>query len=144
MNRLLILPFMVLSLAACRVEQKNSAPEVNAPGPVALAASDIKHVDAQGAAGIIELEKPIILDVRTPEEFAEVSIEGAVNIDYNSKTFAQDVDKLDKSKLYLLHCRSGNRSGQSLALFKKLGFTTVYHLDGGIIAWEEAGLPVKK
>ncbi|MFP6881875.1 MAG: rhodanese-like domain-containing protein [Roseibacillus sp.] len=52
--------------------------------------------------------------------------------------------KLDRNKAYLVHCRSGGRSTNSLGVWKKLGFKRVYHLDGGFLAWQKAKLPVEK
>jgi phage shock protein E len=71
-------------------------------------------------------------------------IAGAKNIDFLAPDFEQRIDTLDKSKSYLVHCASGGRSTHSLALFKKHSFQSVYHLDGGIKAWQKAGLPVDK
>jgi phage shock protein E len=80
-----------------------------------------------------------ILDVRTPEEFAEGHIEGAVNIDHGSPGFGDIVGELDKDATYAVYCRSDNRSGQAVQRMLSEGFTDLYHLDGGIIAWAEAG-----
>lgn len=86
----------------------------------------------------------VLLDVRTPEEYAEGHIAGAINIDYKSADFASRVDSLDKSKSYNLYCRSGRRSGESLTLMEEKGFTKVHHLEGGILKWQESGEPVVK
>lgn len=86
----------------------------------------------------------VILDVRTPEEFANEHIENAVNLDYRSKTFNDDLNKLDKNKTYLIYCRSGRRSGISLVIMKELGFIEVYNMLGGITQWQAEGLPTTK
>ncbi len=86
----------------------------------------------------------IIIDVRTPEEYADGHIEKAVNLDYYSETFRSELDKLDKSKTYLVYCRSGRRSAGALDMMKELGFDKVYNMAGGILEWEAAGLPVVK
>ena len=102
-------------------------------------------IDAKAAGALLEQEKPpVVLDVRTPGEFAAGHIEGAVNIDFKGPGFKDEIAKLDREQPYLLHCRSGNRSGQSKPTFTELGFKTIYHLDGGFLAWEEAGLPTVK
>ncbi|MBI4283359.1 MAG: rhodanese-like domain-containing protein [Chloroflexi bacterium] len=85
-----------------------------------------------------------IIDVRTPSEFAGGHIADAVNIDYYSATFRSDIDKLDKSKTYLIYCHSGGRSGNTLKIMEELNFNKVYNLLGGIIAWEAARLPTVK
>ena len=84
----------------------------------------------------------MIIDIRTPEEFNEGYIENAVNIDFYSDTFKEDLDKLDKNKTYLIYCRSGNRSGQAMPIMKGLGFKEVYNLSVGIKEWIAEGLPV--
>jgi rhodanese-related sulfurtransferase len=85
----------------------------------------------------------VTLDVRTPEEFDEVRIAGASNLDFYAADFADRLDSLDKTLPYFVYCRSGNRSGQTLDMMRDLGFEEVYNLDGGINAWDEAGLPVE-
>ncbi len=84
----------------------------------------------------------VILDVRTPEEFAEGHIDGAVMIDFYRPDFADELAKLDPDVPYVLYCRSGNRSGQTAALMNELGFRQVDDVDGGVLAWQDAGLPL--
>lgn len=86
----------------------------------------------------------VILDVRTAEEYAGGRIEKAVNLDYYSETFANELDNLDKDKIYLIYCRSGNRSGKALDIMEELGFAEVYNMLGGMIRWEAVGLPTVK
>ncbi len=86
----------------------------------------------------------VIIDVRTPEEFADGHIENALNIDYYSEIFRDELNKLDKNKTYLVYCRSGGRSGNALNIMKELNFREVYNISGGIIDWKAAGLPTTK
>ncbi|MCP4847400.1 MAG: rhodanese-like domain-containing protein [Verrucomicrobiaceae bacterium] len=86
-----------------------------------------------------EEKKLVILDVRTPEEYKTSHIAGAKLLDFLADDFKASLAKLDKTKVYLLHCRSGSRSSSAFALMKRLGFKSVYHLDGGILAWRKAG-----
>ncbi len=67
----------------------------------------------------------IILDVRTPQEFNNGHIEKAILLDFYSKTYTDGLKRLDKSKTYLIYCRSGNRSGKTLDLIKNMGFSQV-------------------
>ncbi len=83
----------------------------------------------------------VILDVRTPQEFREERLSGAINLDYYSRTFRNDLNKLDKDKTYLIYCYSGMRSGATLNLMKKSRFKEVYNISGGILAWKADGLP---
>ena len=86
----------------------------------------------------------VLLDVRTPGEFRSERIGGALLIDYNSRTFREEMAKLDRGKTYLVYCRTGNRSTGALEVMREEGFRNVYHLDGGIVKWKEAGLPTQK
>ena len=102
----------------------------------------VTPVDAAAAAALVSEKKVTVLDVRTPEEFAKGHIQGAKNVDLLDDTFEAGLSGLDKNKAYLVHCASGGRSTRSLEVFKKLGFTKVYHLEGGLRAWTSANQPV--
>ena len=95
------------------------------------------------AAEIITTESDeIVLDIRTPEEYDQGIIEGAINIDFYADDFAVQLDALDKDAHYVVYCNSGNRSGQANSTFEDLGFTNVTEIDGGITNWYAEGLPV--
>jgi len=83
-----------------------------------------------------------VLDVRTPEEFANGYIDKAVNIDFYGTSFESEVKKLDKGKTYFVYCHVGGRSESAADLMRKAGFTSVFDLDGGIISWQENNLPL--
>jgi rhodanese-related sulfurtransferase len=76
----------------------------------------------------------ILIDVRTPGEYASGTISGAINIDLLGSDFQKQVQKLDNSKKYFLFCRSGNRSSSAESVFEKFGLQS-YNLTGGIGAW---------
>jgi rhodanese-related sulfurtransferase len=86
----------------------------------------------------------VVLDIRTPREFQDGHIEGAVNIDYRSPTFGTDLDRLNKTKTYFVYCRIGRRSGEALGIMIQKGFTSIYRIPGDIVAWVAAGLPLVK
>jgi len=86
----------------------------------------------------------VILDVRTPEEFADGYIENAINIDFRSETFRNKLNQLDKNETYLVYCRSGGRSANAVKIMVELNFREVYNMSGGIIAWKAEGLPTTK
>jgi rhodanese-related sulfurtransferase len=90
----------------------------------------------------IASEKYLLVDVRTAEEFAEGHIEDALNIDYFSATFSDDISKVGFEIPVLLYCRSGNRSGKAMKIMKELGFKEVYNLEGGIKGWISSNNPV--
>lgn len=98
------------------------------------------NVDAKNAADfIVAHPAAIVIDVRTPEEFAQGHVDDAVNIDYRAEDFRDQLDDLDKNAHYVLHCKSGNRSGKSLEIMKQLGFSRITHMDGGFDGWKAAG-----
>lgn len=83
-----------------------------------------------------------LLDVRTPGEYAEGHIEGALNIDVHSDDFRRMAEKeLSKDSTVLVYCRSGRRSMDAAEILVLLGYKVV-NLKGGIIEWKEDGLPV--
>jgi rhodanese-related sulfurtransferase len=84
----------------------------------------------------------VVLDVRTPGEFAAGHIAGAVNIDYLAGDFATRLAALDTGKVYLLHCKSGARSTAALPTLLALGFMTIDHMTAGFDGWVAAGYPV--
>jgi rhodanese-related sulfurtransferase len=87
----------------------------------------------------------IVLDVRTPEEFAQGHLpeKTPMNLDFYAPDFRERLAQLDREKTYLVYCRTGHRSGETVNFMKELGFRRVYDLQGGILAWQSAGLPVK-
>ena len=86
----------------------------------------------------------VILDIRTPEEFRDGHIEGAVNVDFRSGNFGNEIDRFDKNKTYFVYCRTGNRSYDAVTLMGPLGFRSIVRLAGDINGWKSAGLPVVK
>lgn len=71
----------------------------------------------------------IIVDVRTPAEYAAGHLEGATNIDVEAADFSSRIKTLDKAKTYFVYCRSGNRSAQAISQMKSAGFSHL--IDGG-------------
>jgi len=108
----------------------------------------IEDITTQEAFTLIQNNKNnpdfVIIDVRTPEEFASEHIENALNIDYYSETFRDELNKLDKNKTYLVYCRSGGRSGNASTIMKELNFREAYNMLGGINVWKSEGLPTTK
>lgn len=78
--------------------------------------------------------KPVLVDVRTPGEYASGTIAGSKNIDIMSPLFKNSISKLDKDKQYFLFCRSGSRSAQACGIMAKEGFQVV-NLKGGMGEW---------
>ena len=117
---LMVLVVLIMGLEGCRSEDY-SLGQVQITGEEAMTM-------------MAEQEDYVILDVRTPEEFAEKHIVGAVNIP-NEEIDEAPIEMLpDLDQLILVYCRSGNRSKQASEKLVKLGYTNVYEF-GGIIDW---------
>jgi rhodanese-related sulfurtransferase len=112
------------------------------------AAAEAKVVDAAEFQELADAggEDVVILDVRTPGEFAGGHVPGAVNVDINASDFDEKIAGLDPDKTYLVYCRSGGRSARACSMMAKQAIPAkaIYDLDGGITAWESAGKPVEK
>jgi thioredoxin len=84
----------------------------------------------------------VLLDVRTPEEFAQGAIAGAVNMDFRSAQFDSLAGTLNKDKTIFVYCAAGGRSESTAELLHQKGYKNVIDLKGGMIAWEGSGKPV--
>lgn len=85
-----------------------------------------------------------VIDVRTPAEFAAGHLQGALNIDVQSPTFASQIGKLDKKGTYVIYCKSGNRAGQAITQMQSLGFTTMTNAGSLESASKATGLAIVK
>ena len=108
----------------------------------------IKDVTPHEAFGIIGtssyLGNPIVIDVRTPQEYAGGHIRDAINIDLNSASFKDDIVKLDRNFTCIVYCQAGVRSAAARKIMEELGFKHVINMNGGISVWIAQGLPVAK
>jgi phage shock protein E len=132
---LIALAFAGALLAGCGGSSSDSA------ATTAAATSAVTLASPQQAKEQIDAGGVTVLDVRTPEEYASGHVEGAQNVDFYAADFGDQLDALDHDAHYVVYCHSGNRSGQATALMADKGFTHVTDVDGGIAAWEAAGLP---
>jgi rhodanese-related sulfurtransferase len=98
-----------------------------------------QRIDPQTYVAQFEDTPHFLLDVRTPQEFAGGHLEGAANIAV--ETLQANLDAIPRDQPIVLYCRSGNRSAQAASILDAAGFTNIYDL-GGIVAWQQAGLPV--
>lgn len=107
-----------------------------------LKSNGIRHVTVAEAKQIIETHpEVVVLDVRTGREFRNGHIKGAININYFSWSFREKIAELDKNLTYVIHCKSGGRSGWAAPILKSFEITSVVHMDGGTDAWIEASYP---
>jgi len=86
----------------------------------------------------------LVLDVRTPAEFAEGHVPGAVNISHNQleKRLSEILSKKDKP--VVVYCRSGVRAAKALKVLEQHDFSKLYHLTGDMLGWQEAKLKTEK
>ncbi len=97
------------------------------------------RVNAAEFATVIAQPGVQILDIRTPQEFAEGHIQGALNLPLQQSDFAERVSQLDPNAGYAVYCRSSSRSKAAVAEMNSVGLTNVYELAGGTIAWTADG-----
>jgi rhodanese-related sulfurtransferase len=128
----------IFSLHAAESKKTSDAPPTTA-GTKGYKDINVEHFDKLRAN-----TNNVVLDVRTPDEFAAGHIPGATNIDINSPEFEKKIAQLDKKRTYLVHCAAGGRSARACGKLSKLNFTDCYNLLGGMHAWEKAGKPVEK
>lgn len=93
---------------------------------------------------VSKMEGAQLLDVRTPAEWDEGIIEGAIMADFYNDDFKSQLEKLNKDVPVAVYCRSGGRSGNAMDMMNEMGFKEVYNLDGGIGAWNDAEKPIVK
>ena len=108
-----------------------------------MATGTIQLVSPAEASTVLDDPGVVLLDIRTAQEVAVGRIAGSTNIDFYADDFAAQIAELDRDTTYVVYCRSGNRSGQAMSVFDELGFTEVYDVDGGIVAWAEAGFGIE-
>jgi rhodanese-related sulfurtransferase len=97
-----------------------------------------KDVELTEFENLISKTNAQLIDVRTPEEFAEGSIPGAVNIDFRNDAFEANIGKLNKANPVLLFCRSGGRSSSAMGQLQEMQFKEVYNLLDGYLGYNEA------
>ncbi len=86
----------------------------------------------------------IVLDVRTPQEYAKGHLPNATTINFFDTDFKEKVNKLDKTKPVYVYCAVGGRSAKATKILQESGFKKVYNLLGGFNGWSAAGLPSVK
>ncbi len=113
--------------------------------PHAILAKNV-HMKSTEVAQVLKNppENLIILDIRTPKEYAAGHLKDAVLVDFIAPDFEQKLAKFDKDAPYIMHCRTGARSSRAMVVMEDMGFTNVIHMSDGIVGWQGNGLPVEK
>ena len=134
-----IVLLLILSISFTSCAQTTKSETISEETKEDIVVSLISPKDLNAKLGDIQL-----IDVRTPEEYAQGHLKNAVNINFYDPTFANDMDELDKSKELYIYCRSGKRSGKASKQLENMGFTKVYDLQGGINDWNKNKFEVVK
>jgi rhodanese-related sulfurtransferase len=129
MRRHAIAVALLLLLAAPAFAESEAPPE--APS---IAPSELSERRSTGTA-------PVVIDVRTPEEYAAGHIPGALNIPFDQ--VAERISEVDTPHGVALYCMVGPRARKGEAALLDAGYTSVLHLEGGMAAWQAAGFPVE-
>jgi rhodanese-related sulfurtransferase len=134
-TKIALLLILSISFTSCGQKTKSETNAVETSENVIV--SLISPEDLNAKLGDIQL-----IDVRTPEEFAQGHLKNSVNINFYDSAFMDDMEKLDKSKVLYIYCRSGSRSGKASKQLGKMGFTKVYDLQGGINNWNSKSFEI--
>jgi thioredoxin len=127
--RIQILFLFVLSAAAFSCQSSAQIKELNA-----------KEFNSK----LGEVKSKTLLDVRTPDEYKSGHISDAINLNIDSTGFADAIKTLPKDEPIFVYCLSGVRSAKAADELKAAGIKEIYLLKGGILAWQDAGLPFDK
>jgi rhodanese-related sulfurtransferase len=103
-----------------------------------------KNVTAVEFKSLIEKQKGVVIDLRTPDEIKKGKIKGATEIDFLGVDFNKEADKLDKSKTYYLYCAGGGRSADASEILISKGFKHVVNLEKGFADWKKQNFEIEK
>ncbi|MDY5969231.1 MAG: rhodanese-like domain-containing protein [Bacteroidales bacterium] len=134
--------FATLSLASCGCNRRSVAQATEGVVPE-LKSEKVNLLSVEAFADLVTYGDVQLVDVRTPEEYAEGYLKGAMNFDFRSKGFLNMIHRLDKTRTVAVYCRSGNRSAAAAQQLHREGFR-VADMQGGIMAWQKAGKPVER
>jgi rhodanese-related sulfurtransferase len=141
--QLILLFFILIVFGGCvTILDKSNLNASNEINKVYLSSYIYKTLNKDDWVNLIENKKlegkeVIILDVRTKKEYDEGNIPNSINLDFYSSNFKNELNNLDKDKVYFIYCRSGSRSEKTLNIMKELKFKEVYNLDGGYLSWSK-------
>ncbi|MDF2444803.1 MAG: hypothetical protein K0S46_39 [Moraxellaceae bacterium] len=122
MKKYALLLSLLLTGAACAAPKETSPQEL---------------VQRQAAG-----ESVLVIDVRSPEEFAAGHVPGALNLPHDTITGSEPALRGWKQKPVVIYCRSGRRASTAAGVLEKQGFTKLEHLDGDMPGWQAQGRPI--
>ena len=130
---------MAVTFNQCTSNKEKSGSETKAEST-----AEIYSVEATEFYDLSQKSIAQLVDVRTPSEYADGHISGAVNMDIYENDFSQKIKELSKDKPVLVYCRSGSRSMKAAEMLEDEGFELIYNLEGGINSWNSAGFETEK
>jgi rhodanese-related sulfurtransferase len=133
MKKLLFtLTIITLFQISCKTTTKNSS---------TTSLGKIHNVSISEFQKAMKLSDATLVDVRTPEEYTEYHIKGAININWYKRTFRNYVLNIPQDKPILIYCRTGNRTSKTSTALQSLGFENIYNLEKGIKQWKIENAP---
>ena len=133
-NVFFALVITIMTIPSCSNAQKGTNSETIA-----------KNVSVEEFKKLVEANpKGQIIDVRTPGEYAQGNLKGSTLMTIGGEGFNSQLEKLDKKAPVYVYCKSGGRSGRAMGIMQKMGFTEVYNMNGGMMAWQRASYPTKE
>ncbi len=134
-SKIVLITMLWISLASCGQKQNEKSSDQDSASKISLISpEDLNKVN----------KDIILIDVRTPGEYASGHVENSVNIDFRASNFKELIGELDKNQDVYVYCKVGGRSGSAARMMEDIGFKKVYDLKGGIIAWEKDGFKTVK
>jgi len=129
-SKILLITMLWISLASCGQKQNEKSSDQDAASKISLISPE----------DLNKINKDILLiDVRTPGEYASGHLENSVNINFRASNFKDLIGELDKNQDVYVYCKVGGRSASAAKTMEDMGFNKIYDLKGGIMQWEKNG-----
>jgi len=134
MTLFLTLILSIFAISGCQTASTETASSAQT--------NEIKQISVEQAKQAVDVKDVQLIDVRTGGEYAGGHALNAVNFPLDS--LQKDLAKLDKAKPIYVICQTGSRSQKGSKILQKAGFKSIYNINGGTSAWENAGFPTEK
>ncbi len=129
----LLITILLISTVAFSCKNETTTNTSSAAGETSV--SSYTNMDVAAFQQKIKEGKVVIMDVRTAEEYAAGHIDGAINFDVKSPSFASNITKMNEDTEYMVYCKAGGRSVKACKIMAKAGLKNLYNLEGGFDAW---------
>ena len=134
-SKIILITLLWVSFISCGKKQDNQSAKQDTTS----------HISLINPAELNTVNKDILLiDVRTPEEYASGHIVNSMNIDFKADNFKELIGQLDKDQEVYVYCKVGGRSGRAAKMMEEMGFIKIHDLKGGIRQWEKDGFKTVK